>query len=479
VDRVIGAIYSGSRTIRKPFLNSILAEFLPGSQVFYARHYWPSFIINNPSKVFINWLTRFYASMGHGWTRNLAVSNLADKLLSCAAVGAAKTKICGAPCSLKNKRIRASESCGRVSGEKKSPVTDMDKKLYNVNVVAKTVLPTPSEIRAEIPIGSEIEQSVLQCRETVCNILDQRDPRIFAVVGPCSIHDVDAALKYAERLQRLAEEVSDSIYLVMRVYFEKPRTTVGWKGLINDPDMDDSFHVEKGVRIARELLLELARRGLPTATEALDPVMPQYLGELISWTAIGARTTESQTHREMASGLSTPVGFKNGTDGSLKVAINALESARQPHHFLGINQEGRTAVFQTRGNAYGHIVLRGGGGRPNYDADSIAATEAALRDAGLPESIVVDCSHANSNKDPSAQPMVARDCIQQVVDGNRSIIGLMLESNINAGNQKIPANLGDLQYGVSVTDGCIDWETTETLIRESAEALRPIVAKNR
>ena len=258
----------------------------------------------------------------------------------------------------------------------------------------------------------------------------------------------------------------------MRVYFEKPRTTVGWKGLINDPDMDDSFHIDKGIRMARKLLLDLGERGLPTATEALDPIMPQYMGELITWTAIGARTTESQTHREMASGLSTPVGFKNGTDGSLRVAVDALQSARQPHHFLGINQEGRTAVFQTRGNEYGHVVLRGGGGQSNYDSQSIAAACTVLHEAGLPDRVVVDCSHANSNKDPEVQPVVARNCIEQVVDGNRSIIGLMLESNLRAGNQKITSNLADLEYGISVTDGCIDWETTERALTEAAESLR-------
>jgi 3-deoxy-7-phosphoheptulonate synthase len=240
--------------------------------------------------------------------------------------------------------------------------------------------------------------------------------------------------------------------------------------------MDDSFHIDKGIRIARKLLLELGERGLPTATEALDPIMPQYMGELITWTAIGARTTESQTHREMASGLSTPVGFKNGTDGSLQVAVDALQSARQPHHFLGINQEGRTAVFQTRGNAYGHVVLRGGGGQPNYNEQSVATAASVLSEAGLPDRVVIDCSHANSNKDPEVQPVVAHNCIEQVVHGNRSIIGLMLESNLHAGNQKITSNLADLKYGVSVTDGCIDWETTESTLREAAEALRPVVA---
>lgn len=351
----------------------------------------------------------------------------------------------------------------------------MENRLNNVNVVSKTILPTPADVRAELPMGSVAEASVLKSREIIRNIIDGRDPRLFAVVGPCSIHDVEAAADYAERLRILAREVSDTIYLVMRVYFEKPRTTVGWKGLINDPNMDDSFQIEKGIRIARKLLLDLAESGLPAATEALDPVMPQYMGELISWTAIGARTTESQTHREMASGLSTPVGFKNGTDGSLQVAINALRSARQPHHFLGINQEGRTAVFQTRGNAYGHIVLRGGGGSPNYDAAHVAETGRALLDAGLPDRIVIDCSHANTNKNPAAQPQVVGDCVEQIVNGNRSIIGLMLESNIGAGNQPIPADLADLKYGISVTDGCIDWDTTAVAIRDAADRLRPVI----
>jgi len=358
-------------------------------------------------------------------------------------------------------------------------MNNQNKQIYNVNVAAKTILPTPTEVKAELPMTDEAEATVLRSRATMENILDGNDPRLFVVVGPCSIHDVRAALEYAERLQGLAEEVADTLFLLMRVYFEKPRTTVGWKGLINDPYMDDSFQIEKGIRIARELLLNLGDRGLPTATEALDPIMPQYMGELISWTAIGARTTESQTHREMASGLSTPVGFKNGTDGSLRVAINALQSARQPHHFLGINQDGRTAVFQTRGNRYGHIVLRGGGGRSNYSADDVANSEHALRDAGLPERIVIDCSHANSSKDPARQPDVAAECASQVAAGNRSITGLMLESNLQAGNQKIPAKLADLKFGVSVTDACIDWETTEHLLRNTAKTLRPVIDARR
>jgi 3-deoxy-7-phosphoheptulonate synthase len=347
--------------------------------------------------------------------------------------------------------------------------------VYNVNVTARTVLPTPAQVKGELPLSPALEGAVLRSRRTVQNIIDGRDPRLFVVMGPCSIHDVPAAMEYAQRLKALADAVSDSLVVVMRVYFEKPRTTVGWKGLINDPDMDDSFHIEKGIRIARKLLLDLTTMGLPTATEALDPIMPQYLGDLITWTAIGARTTESQTHREMASGLSTPVGFKNGTDGSLTVAINALKSARQPHHFLGINEEGRSAVMQTRGNAYGHVVLRGGGGRPNYDSVSVAICEQELKKAGLPARIVVDCSHGNSNKDPNLQPLVARDCVEQVANGNQSLIGLMLESNLEFGNQDIPADRSRLRYGVSVTDGCIDWATTEKCLKELAVLLRPVV----
>lgn len=349
------------------------------------------------------------------------------------------------------------------------------KQIYNVNVASKTILPTPAEVKAELPMTDAAEETVLRSRATIERILDGTDPRLLVVVGPCSIHDTSAALEYAERLQGLADEVADALFLLMRVYFEKPRTTVGWKGLINDPDMDDSFRIEKGIHTARKLLLTLGEWGLPTATEALDPIMPQFMGELISWTAIGARTTESQTHREMASGLSTPVGFKNGTDGSLQVAIDALQSARQPHHFLGINQDGRTAVFQTRGNRYGHIVLRGGGGQPNFSADYVALSEEALRGAGLPERIVIDCSHANSNKDPARQSSVAENCVEQVVAGSRSITGVMLESNLHSGNQKIPADLADLQYGVSVTDACMDWETTENVLRDAATKLRPVL----
>ena len=340
----------------------------------------------------------------------------------------------------------------------------MPNRLHNVNVLSSELLPTPEQVRGERPLSAAAEAFVYGARNAVRDILDRRDPRLFVVVGPCSIHDLAAAREYAARLKALAERVDRTLYLVMRVYFEKPRTTVGWKGLINDPDMDDSFHIEKGIRLARELLVDLAGMGLPAATEALDPIMPQYLHDAITWTAIGARTTESQTHREMASGLSTPVGFKNGTDGTLTVAINALQSVRSPHHFLGVTQQGQSAVFRTRGNAHGHIVLRGGGGRTNYDSVSIALAEQELARAGLPANIVVDCSHGNSNKDPALQPLVAENCVNQVLEGNQSIVGLMLESHLGWGAQPIPADLAQLRYGVSVTDACIDWAATERLL---------------
>jgi 3-deoxy-7-phosphoheptulonate synthase len=348
----------------------------------------------------------------------------------------------------------------------------MKERLHNVNVASSELLPTPEQVKRELPLPPAAEEYVYRSRNAVCRMLDREDPRLFVVVGPCSIHDPAAARDYAARLRALAERVSGTMLVLMRVYFEKPRTTIGWKGLINDPDMDDSFHIEKGIRLARELLLHLADIGLPAATEALDPIMPQYLSELVTWTAIGARTTESQTHREMASGLSTPVGFKNGTDGSLAVAINALESARHPHHFLGITQQGQSAVFRTRGNRYGHIVLRGGGGRTNYDSVSIAVCERELEQAELPQRIVVDCSHGNSNKDPGLQSLVAENVANQILEGNRSIVGLMLESNLHWGSQPIKGNRADLQYGVSVTDPCIDWETTEALLQSIDARLR-------
>ncbi len=353
-------------------------------------------------------------------------------------------------------------------------MADTQDRLQNVNVASSDLLATPEEVKRRLPLTQRASDTVFRSRELIRAILERRDPRLFVVVGPCSIHDVVAAREYAQRLRRLSDEVAATLVLIMRVYFEKPRTTVGWKGLINDPDLDDSFHIEKGILLARELLLYVAELGLPAGTEALDPIMPQYLSELITWTAIGARTTESQTHREMASGLSTPVGFKNGTDGSLATSINALESVRHPHHFLGITQQGQSAVFRTRGNQHAHVVLRGGGGRVNYDAVSIALAERQLTQANLPTNIVVDCSHGNSNKDPSVQPLVAENCVTQILAGNRSIVGLMLESHLKPGNQPIPKDLSTLEFGVSITDPCIGWDTTEALLVKLHRSLQTI-----
>ncbi len=350
--------------------------------------------------------------------------------------------------------------------------------VYNVNIISDTVLPTPREVMSGLPLTEALQDRLVGYRIALQRILDREDPRLFVVVGPCSIHDPESALEYAGRLARLAEEVKDSMLLVMRVYFEKPRTVAGWKGLINDPYLDDSFRIEEGLVRARTLLLQLAELGLPVATEALDPITPQYHGDLISWTAIGARTTESQTHREMASGLSTPVAFKNGTDGNIEVAINAIRSSSTPHRFLGINVDGQVSVFHTRGNRYGHVMLRGGK-QPNYDAESVAAVEARLKAAGLPANITVDCSHGNSSKDHRRQPLVFRDCVDQILAGNRSIVGLMLESHLSEGRQDIPADKSELKYGVSVTDACIDWETTAELLREAHQKLAPVVAARR
>src|SRR3954471_13921752 len=352
----------------------------------------------------------------------------------------------------------------------------MDEKLvYNVNVSSQDVLQNPDEIKRRVPLTEKAEQTVLEGRHALERILDRRDHRLLVVVGPCSIHDPVAAIDYARRLKKIADEVSDTLFIVMRVYFEKPRTTTGWKGLINDPHMDDSFDIEKGLELARTVLRDINELGLPAGTEALDPISPQYLSDLIAWSAIGARTTESQTHREMASGLSTPVGFKNGTDGGLQVAINALLSVSNAHSFLGIDQDGQVAVIRTKGNRYGHIVLRGGAKGPNYDTVTIAVVEKELAKHKLPANIVVDCSHANSNKDPSLQPLVMHDLVHQIIDGNRSLTGVMLESNINAGNQSIPAELSQLKYGVSVTDACIDWATTERVLREARSKLKDVL----
>jgi 3-deoxy-7-phosphoheptulonate synthase len=355
--------------------------------------------------------------------------------------------------------------------------TMADLQIDDLNVASNETLITPEQLKREIPLTDDALDTVANGRQVVRNILDGKDHRLFVVVGPCSIHDIKAAHEYADRLKGLAAELSDTLFLVMRVYFEKPRTTVGWKGLINDPYLDDSFKIQDGLHIGRQLLRDLAEKGLPTATEALDPISPQYLQDLISWSAIGARTTESQTHREMASGLSSAVGFKNGTDGSLTVAINALQSVSSPHRFLGINQEGGVSIVTTKGNAYGHVVLRGGNGKPNYDSVSVAICEQELTKAGIRPNIMVDCSHANSNKDPALQPLVMENVANQILEGNNSIVGLMVESHLGWGNQSIPKDLDQLKYGVSVTDACIDWDTTEKALRSMHAKLKDVLPK--
>ena len=345
------------------------------------------------------------------------------------------------------------------------------KNVVDVNVISSELLPTPREVKATAPLSESAASFVYTARKAVCNILDREDKRLIVVLGPCSIHDVKAASEYAEKLATLQKEVDDTLLLVMRVYFSKPRTTVGWKGLINDPELDDSFKVNQGLEISRKFLLDLAEKKVPVGTEILDAITPQYLDDLITWSAIGARTAESQSHREIASGLSTPVGIKNGTDGNVHVAINALKTMEHSHHFLGINQEGQCVVLQTRGNAYGHVILRGGT-EPNYDAKSLAACKVELKKAKLKENVIVDCSHGNSHKDYRRQPEVFNNCIEQRIAGNDSIVGMMLESNLFEGRQDLTGDKSKLKYGVSITDSCIDWPTTEKLLLEAAGKLR-------
>ena len=352
-----------------------------------------------------------------------------------------------------------------------------DLPIDDLNIASNVTLITPEQLKEKLPLTEQAQQTVSHGRQVVRDILDGTDHRLFIVIGPCSIHDLKAAHEYADRLKALADEVSDTLFLVMGVYFEKPRTTVGWKGLINDPYLDDSFKIEDGLHIGRKLLLDLAEKGLPTATEALDPISPQYLQDLISWSAIGARTTESQTHREMASGLSSAVGFKNGTDGGLTVAINALQSVSSPHRFLGINQQGGVSIVTTKGNSYGHVVLRGGNGKPNYDSVSVAVCEQELAKAKIKANIMVDCSHANSNKDPALQPLVMDNITNQIADGNTSISSLMVESHLGWGNQSICEDLTQLKYGVSITDACIDWDATEKSIRSMRDKLKDVLPK--
>ncbi len=351
----------------------------------------------------------------------------------------------------------------------------MPHRTENLNVVSFDLMPSPDEVKSRVPLTEKAADAVVAGRRSIEAILDGRDPRLFVVVGPCSIHDPVAGLDYARRLRRLADEVSGTMVLVMRVYFEKPRTSLGWKGFINDPFMDDSFRIDVGMEKARRFLLDVNEVGLPAGTEALDPIAPQYYGDLVAWTAIGARTSESQTHREMSSGLSTPVGFKNGTDGDLDAAVNAILSASRPHAFLGVSGQGRSTIVRTRGNRYGHLVLRGGGGRPNFDTVSISLAEQALERSKLPRNVVVDCSHANSWKKPEMQPLVMRDVVHQIREGNRSVVGFMVESFIEPGNQPIPDDLSKLRYGCSVTDACVGWDTTVEMLRAAHQVLREVL----
>ncbi|KAA1181127.1 3-deoxy-7-phosphoheptulonate synthase [Photorhabdus heterorhabditis] len=344
--------------------------------------------------------------------------------------------------------------------------------LNNVHIRDEQILITPEKLKQQYPLNNDDQHAIANARKIVADIIQRRDPRLLVVCGPCSIHDVDAALDYAHHLKALSSELSDSLYIVMRVYFEKPRTTVGWKGLINDPFMDGSFNVEAGLHIARRLLLRLVKMGLPLATEALDPNIPQYLGDLFSWAAIGARTTESQTHREMASGLSMPIGFKNGTDGSLSTAINAMRAAAMPHRFMGINQLGQVCLLQTHGNPNGHVILRGGK-TPNYGAEHVMECEHQMMQSGLLPSLMIDCSHSNSNKDFRRQSLVLDSVTEQIISGNQSITGIMLESHINEGNQSSEQPRSEMKYGVSVTDACINWQTTEAVLRKLHQQISP------
>lgn len=350
--------------------------------------------------------------------------------------------------------------------------------VFNINVRESDPLVSPAELKLELPSTPGVSEAVLDSRETIKHILSGEDSRLLAVVGPCSIHNEEMALQYAERLQGLAERVSDRIVVLMRVYFEKPRTTVGWKGLINDPHLNDTFDIEGGLRLARSILLHINELGLPAATELLEPITPQYISDLISLASIGARTTESPTHRQMASGLSMPVGYKNGTDGGLQVALDAMQAALTPHSFLGIDRDGRTCIVKTKGNPWGVLVLRGGRSGPNYSPECLADAAERLEKFNLLPRLLVDCSHANSNKDHTRQSIVWNDVIDQRLAGNHSIVGLMLESNLHPGKQSLSADLSELQFGVSITDACIGWQETEELLLSTYERLEPVQASS-
>lgn len=348
----------------------------------------------------------------------------------------------------------------------------LKKELFNKHIRNIEALPVPMSLHETIPLSSDAAQTIVQARKEINKIVNLEDQRMLAIVGPCSIHDSEQAIEYAKKLLELRQEVKEQILIVMRVYFEKPRTVLGWKGLIYDPFIDDSFDMLTGLKKARTLLRDINELGMPCATEMLDPLVPQFIADAVSWTAIGARTTESQTHRQMASGLSMAVGFKNSTNGDFTVAINAAKAAQGPQSFMGINQEeGRVCIFHTNGNKDTHLILRGGSDAPNYSSEYVAAAEVVLEKAGLKKSLMIDCNHANSGKDPYKQPDVLEDIINQKLEGNQSIIGFMIESHLNGGNQKIPKDLSELKYGVSITDACIDFESTRKMILEAANRL--------
>lgn len=349
----------------------------------------------------------------------------------------------------------------------------MNSRVSNVNIKSITPLNPPSEVLAEIPASPQIEDLVVKTRQQIENIISGQDDRLLIITGPCSIHDGRAGLEYAQKLLKIAAELDDRIMILMRAYFEKPRTTIGWKGLINDPNLDGTYNIPSGLRRARQFLMEVTEIGMPTATEFLDPFVPQYVSDIVSWGAIGARTAESQTHRQMASGLSMPIGFKNGTGGSIQLAIDGVVAAKAAHAFLGIDDSGNAAVFQTTGNSACHIVLRGGSSGPNYSTEHVQKAQNMLKANGLSPNLVIDCSHANCGKDYAKEPIAFRDVLQQRADGNKGIVGLMLESHLNAGNQSMNGGSESLKYGVSITDPCIDWNTTEELLREAYDAMAP------
>ena len=344
----------------------------------------------------------------------------------------------------------------------------MPRAIYNVNIESQLPLVSPQELKDSLPVDDELALNIVGYREEVSRILHHEDSRFLVITGPCSIHDTDAAIEYAERLALLRRKFSDSLNIVMRVYYEKPRTSLGWRGLIVDPHLDGTYHIHEGLREARRLLLEISRMGIPAGTEVLDPIIPQYIADLVSWAAIGARTTESQTHREISSGLSMPVGFKNGTEGDLSKAVNAVQSAQHGHSFIGIDQDGRTCIFNTRGNRNGHVIMRGGSGGPNYYEEDIEEAEELLSDIGVNPSILIDCSHANSGKKHTRQARVFRAALDLRQRGHNSVRGVMIESNLVAGSQKISGDISQLKYGQSITDACIGWDETEGLIARAA-----------